>query len=205
MDKMYSYIVGKIISINKKSITLEHSYTGYVINVGKPSNFTVGKITKIYLHKHCYITNKNSFNEEFYGFKIYEEKQFFLNCIAISGIGPKTAMNFLQNDINLLKQLIINKKINELEKLPGVSKKFAYLLVDYLGNYYVKNKLENYDYVVDVVNVLKTLGYSQDDINFAINKLCETNQITNSMETSDIVSMAIKLISTKNEATIAKA
>ena len=128
-----------------------------------------------------------------------------MNCIAISGIGPKTAMNFLQNDINLLKQLIISKKINELEKLPGISKKFAYLLVDYLGNYYVKNKMENYDYVVDVVNVLKTLGYSQDDINFAINKLYETNQLTNSMETSDIVSMAIKLISTKNEATIAKA
>lgn len=202
---MHSYIIGKIISINKKSITLEHGYIGYVINVGKPNNFVVGKITKIYLYKHCYITNKSSFSEEFYGFKIYEEKQFFLNCIAISGIGPKTAMNFLQNDINLLKQLIIGKKIDELEKLPGISKKFAYLLTDYLCNYYVKNKMENYDYIVDVVNVLKTLGYSQDDINFAINKLCETNQINNSMETSDIVSMAIKLISTKNEAAIAKA
>ena len=60
---MYSYIIGKIISINKKSITLEHSYIAYVINVGKPNSFVIGKITKIYLHKHCYITNKNSFND----------------------------------------------------------------------------------------------------------------------------------------------
>ncbi|MCQ3915219.1 MAG: hypothetical protein MJ195_00125 [Mycoplasmoidaceae bacterium] len=114
-------------------------------------------------------------------------------------------MNFLQNDIDVLKQLISNKDADALEQLPGISKKFAYLLVEYLADFYVKNKADNYDNIADVINVLKTLGYNQDDINFAINRLCETNAIESTMETSDVVAMAIKLISVKNEAAVPKA
>lgn len=202
---MYSYVVGKVVSLNKKSITVENNYMAYVVNVGKPNEFEQGKVQKIYLHKYCYLSNKNTIQEDFYGFKYWQEKDFFLSCISISGIGPKSAIGFLKNDINLLKQLISNKDIQALEALPGISKKFAYLLVEYLSDFYVKNKAENYDNIADVINVLKTLGYSQDDINFAINKLCETNAIENTMETSDVVSMAIKVISIKNEASVPKA
>ena len=202
---MYSYIVGKVVSLNKKSITIENNYIAYVVYVGKPDAFEQGKVQKIYLHKYCYLSNKNALQEDFYGFKYWDEKDFFLSCISISGIGPKTAIGFLKNDINLLKQLISNKDIQALESLPGITKKFAYLLVEYLSDFYVKNKAENYDNIADVINVLKTLGYSQDDINFAINKLCETNAIENTMETSDVVSMAIKVISIKNEASVPKA
>lgn len=202
---MYSYMVGKVISLNKKSITVENNYVAYVINVGKPDSFEQGKVQKVYLYKYLYLSNKNTMQEDYYGFKQWEEKDFFLSCISISGIGPKSAITFLKNDVNLLKQLISNKDINALEALPGISKKFAYLLVEYLSDFYVKNKAENYENIADVINVLKTLGYSQDDINFAINKLCETNAIENTMETSDVVSMAIKVISIKNEASVPKA
>ncbi|MBQ6970052.1 hypothetical protein IJQ19_00215 [bacterium] len=44
---MYSYIVGKVISINKKSITLENNYVGYVINVNGLNNFTKNKVIKL--------------------------------------------------------------------------------------------------------------------------------------------------------------
>lgn len=66
---MYSYIVGKVISINKKSITLENNYVGYVINVNGLNNFTKNKVIKLWLYKYTNITNKNSLNEEFYGFR----------------------------------------------------------------------------------------------------------------------------------------
>lgn len=202
---MYSYIVGKIVSVHPRSITLENNYIGYLIYVPKADVFEKNTTTRLYLYKYTYLSNKNALREEFYGFKRWEEKEFFLNCLTISGIGPKSAMNFLQNDIDVLKQLISNKDTDALEQLPGISKKFAYLLVEYLADFYVKNKVENYDNIADVINVLKTLGYNQDDINFAINRLCETNAIESSMETSDVVAMAIKLISVKNEASVPKA
>jgi len=202
---MYSYIIAKIISINKKTITVEHSNFGFVINTPKPDVFQAGVTTKVYLYKHMAVSAKNTVIEEFYGFRYWDEKEFFISSMTISGIGPKTAIGFLRNDVNLLKQLISNKDTAALEQLPGVGKRYAYLLIEYLSDLYVKSKSENFDNIADVINVLKTLGYSQDDINFAINKLCETNAIENTMETSDVVSMAIKLISVKNEASVPKA
>lgn len=202
---MYSYIVGKIVSVYRKSIVIENNYVGYFVFVANPNVFEAGKTIRLYMYKYTYLSNKNSLKEDFYGFKNWEEKEFFMNCLNISGIGPKSAMNFLQNDINVLKQLISNKDTDALEQLPGISKKYAYLLVEYLADFYVKDKAENYDNIADVINVLKTLDYNQEDINFAINRLCETNAIENTMETSDVVAMAIKLISNKNEAAVPKA
>jgi len=202
---MYSYIIAKIISINKKTVTVEHNSLGFVINTPKPDAFTAGVTTKVYLYKHINLTAKNTVIEEFYGFKYWDEKEFFISAMTISGIGPKTAISFLRNDVSLLKQLISNKDTAALEQLPGVGKRYAYLLIEYLSDLYVKSKSENFDNIADVINVLKTLGYSQDDINYAINKLCETNAIESTMETSDVVSMAIKLISVKNEAAVPKA
>lgn len=203
--KMYSYLIGKVISTHFKSICVECNYTGYLINVGRPDNFEKGKVGRIWVYKHCSLSNKNTIIEEMYGFKTWEEKEFFLNCMTISGVGPKTAMNFMKNDVAVLKQLISNKDQAALEQLPGISKKHAYLLVEYLSQTFIKDKAENFDNIADVINVLKTLGYSQDDINYAINKLCETHAVENTMETSDIVSMAIKLISVKNEVAVPKA
>ena len=202
---MYSYIIGKVIKNNLKSITLEHNLIGYVVNTPKPNIFEKGKIAKIYLYKHIVLTNKNTMIEEYYGFKTWEEKEFFLACLTISGIGPKTAINFLKNDIHVLKQLITTKDMMTLSQLPNINKKTAYLLVEFLSNIFIKDKLSDFDNISDVINVLKTLGYSQDDINFAINKLTEKKSIENSMETSDIVALAIKEISLKNETSIPKA
>ena len=202
---MYSYIIGKVIKNNLKSITIEHNLIGYVINTPKPNIFEKGKIVKVYLYKHIVLSNKNTMIEEYYGFKTWEEKEFFLACLNISGIGPKTANNFLKNDIRVLKNLISNKDMMALSQLPGINKKTAYLLIEFLANVFIKDKLSDFDNISDVINVLKTLGYSQDDINFAINKLTEKKSIENSMETSDIVALAIKEISHNNEAPIPKA
>lgn len=202
---MYSYIIGKIISINKKSITLENSYFGYVVNVIEPTQFELNKIKKIYLYKHSYLSNKNSIVEDYYGFLRFEEKEFFMNCIAISGIGPKTAISFLKNDISLLKQLIASKDITALEQLQHVTKKYAYLLVDYLSDYYVKSKVEGFDSFSEVISTLKALGYSQEEIGEAINGLSKNNELQDMNDVSDLVSLAIKTISNNNELKASKA
>jgi len=202
---MYSYIIGKIGATYTKRVVIENNYTGLLVNVGRPELFEKGKAYRLWVYKHCSLSNKNTIVEEMYGFQTWEEKEFFMNCLTISGVGPKTAIGFLKNDVDILKQLISNKDLAALEQLPGITKKHAYLLVEYLSDTFMKDKIENFDNIADVINVLKTLGYEQDDINFAINKLCETNAIESSMETSDVVSMAIKIISVKNEAAVPKA
>jgi Holliday junction resolvasome RuvABC DNA-binding subunit len=62
---MVSYIIGKIVSLNKKSITIESNYTGYTVFVSDPTKYETGKIKKIYLFQNLSINNtKNKILEE---------------------------------------------------------------------------------------------------------------------------------------------
>ncbi|MCQ2748281.1 MAG: hypothetical protein MJ223_03565 [Mycoplasmoidaceae bacterium] len=66
---MYSYIVGKIVSVYKKSIVLESNYIGYFVLVPRSEVFEQGKAVRLYIHKYTYLSNKNAPRENFYGFK----------------------------------------------------------------------------------------------------------------------------------------
>jgi Holliday junction resolvasome RuvABC DNA-binding subunit len=70
---MYSYIIGKIISINNHSITLESNYCAYIIKVRNPKHFEINKVKKIYLFKTASIID-NQIYEIMYGFESYDEK-----------------------------------------------------------------------------------------------------------------------------------
>ncbi|MCQ3908784.1 MAG: hypothetical protein MJ200_04590 [Mycoplasmoidaceae bacterium] len=66
---MYSYIVGKVVSIHKKSIVIENNYKGYYVFTSKPDVFEKDKTIRLYVYKYTYLSNKNSLKEDLYGFK----------------------------------------------------------------------------------------------------------------------------------------
>ena len=187
---MLSYMIGKIISINKKSITLESNWTGYVINVTNPELFELGKVKKIYLHKHSVISNKNNLVEDYYGFTNYEEKELFLKLITLNGIGPKTAAQILRNDINLLKTFILNKDIKSLSSLTSINERIARQLVDGITITSV-NSVSTSTKIAELVSALKSLGYEKREIDLAISdkQISESNS-----DLSDLISNAIKII-----------
>ncbi len=187
---MLSYMIGKIISINKKSITLESNWTGYVINVTNPESFELGKVKKIYLHKHSVISNKNNLVEDYYGFTNYEEKELFLKLITLNGIGPKTAAQILRNDINLLKTFILNKDIKSLSSLTSINERIARQLVDGITITSV-NSVSTSTKIAELVSALKSLGYEKREIDLAISDkhISESNS-----DLSDLISNAIKII-----------
>jgi Holliday junction DNA helicase RuvA len=190
-------MIGKIVSINKKSITVETNWTGYVINVPEPQKFEANKVKKIYLYKHSGIGNKNYLTEEMYGFDNYESKEFFMQLINISGIGPKTALGICANDIKTLKQLIINKDMESLNSLNNITNKFARLMVDNLHDIYKlsgTNEGETPTDIANLVKALKSLGYSSKDVEFAMKNMDFSN---NDIELSDLISQAIKIIATQ--------
>ena len=187
---MLSYMIGKIISINKKSITLESNWTGYVINVTNPESFELGKVKKIYLHKNSLISNNNNLVEDYYGFTNYEEKELFLKLITLNGIGPKTAAQILRNDINLLKTFILNKDIKSLSSLTSINERIARQLVDGITITSV-NSVSTSTKIAELVSALKSLGYEKREIDLAISDkhISESNS-----DLSDLISNAIKII-----------
>lgn len=192
---MYSYIIGKVVSINKKSITLENNGIGYNISVSNPNDFSINKISKIYLYKHISTNNKNCFIEEFYGFINYESKDFFINLIGINGIGVKTAIQICKNNVEVVKKLILNNDVNGLVSLKNITPKYARLMCEYLIQIYTIDKLPNKQMFSQIIMALKTLGYTGIDIDSAISYLaCENNEKD---ELSDLISKAIKFLSVK--------
>lgn len=198
---MLSYMIGKIISINKKSITLESNWTGFVINVTNPESFELGKVKKIYIHKHSVISNKNNLVEDYYGFANYEEKEIFLKLIALNGIGPKTAAQVLRNDINLLKTFILNKDIKNLSSLPSINERLAKQIIDGVNLTSLKT-VPTSTKIAELVTALKSLGYEKREIDYVVS---DKQIIESNLELSDLISNAIKIIATGEENGIIKA
>jgi len=187
---MINYIVGKIIYVGKKTITLENNYMGFVLNVGNSKNFEVGKIKKLFVYSNISLNNNTKLNIDLYGFETAEEKEFFYSLIKLSGIGPKNAISIMANSTQLLKQLVASKDIEGLTCL-GISVKNAKLMCDELV---LEVKAENNNNL-QIIKALQSLGYSKEDIDYAINGA----NIEYKEDISEAVTMAIRAISSRGE------
>jgi Holliday junction DNA helicase RuvA len=195
-------MIGKVIATNKKSITFENNYIGYVIYVADPKKFEINKIKKLYLYKQLGFGNKNNIMEEIYGFDQYESKDLFMNLLQISGIGPKTAIGICRNDSQLIKTLIAKHDYEGLCSLENITPKFARLMVEHLSENF---KIEENKQTMDVSNLtkaLKSLGYKNEEIDYAIHNI---NPSSLEIELSDLISQAIKLIASQENASFTTA
>jgi Holliday junction DNA helicase RuvA len=132
-----------------------------------------------------------------YGFDVYEAKEFFMQLINISGIGPKTALGLCNNDIKTMKQLIVNKDMESLNAMNNVTNKFARLMVDNLHDIYKLSEATENGSPTDIANLvkaLKSLGYSSKDIEFAMKNM---DFSIKDIDLSDLISQAIKTIATQ--------
>lgn len=163
---MISYIVGKIISVNKTSITLENNFMGYNIKVNHPEDFEVNKVKRLYLYIDKAINFTDHIIETMYGFPTFEHKLFFLELMQIKGIGIKTAFTICNNDLNLIQSIIAKNDISALEKLEGINNKSAPLICDYFKTRF--DEIENNSINGDIITALDALGYNKEDINYGI-------------------------------------
>jgi Holliday junction DNA helicase RuvA len=196
---MYSYIIGKITSLNKRSVTVESNYFGYHIFVPKTEVFEVGKVNKIYIVKNLSLNNnKNRITEEMYGFLKYEEKEFFLKLLNVTGIGYKTAINICFNDIAQVKNLISAKSQDALGALPGITPKIAKNLIDeifFSEGDNLGNNPQSEIIISQLIRALSSLGYEKKEINFALQNI----SYKENAELSDLISEAIKHIAKQEE------
>lgn len=104
---------------------------------------------------------------DIYGFRDMKNLEFFKLLISVSGIGPKSAMNILTIvGVETLISAISSGDMSYLTKVSGIGKKNAQKIIIEL-----KDKIETgqNDTVglksedVDVVDALKSLGYSAKD------------------------------------------
>lgn len=122
---MYEYLNGVITMIAPQYLVIEVQGVGFRVQVANPYAFTLDKPTRLYVEQ---VVRENEL--ALYGFSDAKEKQLFLKLLAVSGIGPKSALAILaQNDHVSLVRAIQNQDVNYLTKFPGIGKKTAQQIV----------------------------------------------------------------------------
>lgn len=197
---MYSYLYGEVVSINKKTITFECNNVGYAIYVTNPNEYSLQKKIHLYIYSQYSLTSKNSFIDDMYGFKTYQAKELFLSLMRCQGIGAKTSLQICTNNNDLIRQLIVDKNVEELSKCKGVSSKSAKVIIDTLYDFYIaKTNIDNSNskQITQLFSALNSLGYKDQDIQYAISKLTVKKNPTEE-QLSDLITQAIKIIIKKD-------
>ncbi len=125
---MFEFIRGKMVASDFSKAVVDVGGVGYGVVI---SLKTYQKLPQSGLDVFFYVTPIiREDGHALYGFLALDEKHLFEKIIAISGIGPKTAMGILGHvDIADFQVAILQCNTALLSKIPGIGKKTAERLV----------------------------------------------------------------------------
>ena len=179
---MIARIEGIIVHIADKFIIVDVSGVGYKLSITADSltSSILGDHTIFWVHT---AVRENSI--DLYGFKNINEMSFFELLLDVSGIGPRSALSILSiAPIDILKRAITTGDTGYLNKVSGIGKKTAEKIIIEL-----RDKLKDYKNddttpgllrdESDIVEALKSLGYSQNEARDALKKVLTTTLGTN--------------------------
>lgn len=174
---MIRYLKGTIQDREDRTIILLVNGVGYQVTVSNELIFTEENELSLYIHSHI---REDQFS--LYGFRTKKELKFFELLLTINGVGPKMAMEILNEPAELIQNAIFSGNINELLKISGVGKKTAERIILEL-----KGKVEPSDVNdrtqrsvkttvnPDVVEALERLGYKRHQIEKILSEADSSN------------------------------
>ncbi len=192
---MIARIEGIIVHIDTKFIIIDVSGVGYKLSI-TPENLTtsvLGEHGTFWVHT---AVRENSI--DLYGFKSINEMSFFELLLDVSGIGPRSALSILSiAPIDTLKRAIATGDTGYLNKVSGIGKKTAEKIIielrDKLKDY--KNDSDTPSVLrdeSDILEALKSLGYSQNEARDALKQVPPTTIGTNAR-----IKEALRLLGTR--------
>lgn len=197
---MYDYMCGKLVEINAKEAVVDVAGIGYKFFV--PVSALVNPLAKsVKIGSPICIYTTLVVRENFhalYGFLEKSERAVFEVLIAISGIGPKTALSLIGHlSPSELTAAIIQHNSAVLSKVPGIGKKTAERLIVEL-----KGKLDKFSYesdqplsssqkIQDAINALMHLGYNQNAATEVLKKVAD--KVPHDCDLSTLITAALKV------------
>ena len=181
---MYAYLKGIVTEIESNYITLEANGVGYLVYTANPYSFQVGSEYKIYVHQ---VVKEDEL--ALYGFKDKEERELFLKLIGVKGLGPKMALPMFATGSTLgIKDAIERENILYLKKFPKIGDKVARQIILDLKGKLGKTTTVLEDSKLELIEVLKGLGYKGTDINRVI------VSVNSELSLEDQIKEALKLL-----------
>ncbi len=179
---MIAYLKGEIIYSNDKFLILNTGNVGYKVSV-TPETILLceeGKQIALFIYT---AVRENSI--DLFGFINKEELSFFELLLDVSGIGPRSALSIIGlAPIETVKSAIATGDVAYLNKVSGIGRKTAEKIIIEL-----RDKLQNYKIIDgtsstlredgDIIEALKSLGYSQNEARDALKQVPPSTEGTN--------------------------
>lgn len=171
---MISRLEGILVHKTDKFLVIDVSGVGYKVFVTPEiiSNTALGDHYSFWIFT---AVRENSI--DLYGFKNTNELSFFELLLDVSGVGPKSALAITAiSSIENLKRAIASGDTSYLNKVSGIGKKTAEKIVielrdklkDFKGEEGTEEQIRQDE---DVLEALKSLGYSQNEARDALKQI----------------------------------
>ena len=161
---------GTVTYKSEGSAVIEVGGIGYQVSMNGPTlaKLKAGAEAKLWTHEYV-----REDSRELYGFVTMPEHRLFRTLLAISGVGPKTAMNLLTlGSVAEIEAIIEKGDVARLTSVSGVGKKTAQKIVLELKGRLVGD--DGADGGDEVVSALVNLGYSRDKARLAVSNVAGT-------------------------------
>lgn len=184
---MIRLLTGTIEANNEKTVTiLTAGGVGYLVYVPSRASYQLAETVTL----HTYLAVREN-ALDVYGFNNPVELQWFELLLTIPKIGPKSALQIMdQATPELLAESVNLNDAAHLAKLSGIGKKTAEKIIQELAEKIppelaFTNTTEPSGHYQDAFDTLITLGYNPNDIRFALESSTATS-------TSDLVKEALR-------------
>ncbi|MDQ5971355.1 MAG: holliday junction helicase RuvA [Patescibacteria group bacterium] len=192
---MIARLEGTIIYNTDKYIVIDVSGVGYKVFVSTDAMLQTGINEKCAFWIYTAV-RENSI--DLYGFAKIEELAFFEMLLDVSGIGPKGALGIISvASIDTLSRAIATGDTGYLTKVSGIGKKTAEKIVIELRDKLKAKMGDDHSNTSlraesDIIEALKSLGYSQNEARDALKNVPNEIESTNAR-----IKEALKILGNK--------
>lgn len=163
---MIGYLEGTIQKKIDNNIIIKCNGVGYLVYVSKILSSEIEENDQISLYIHTAVSEDDI---RLFGFLEIEGLKMFKLLISVSGVGPKTALEVMNNPLPSLKYAISSGDSSLLVKTKGIGKKTAErIMIDLKGRIVVTEKPGEYEIYNDIdedaVAALANLGYRRQQV-----------------------------------------
>lgn len=193
---MISKLDGKIVYVSEKFLVINVVGVGYKVSPTSDILTTAKIDNDISLWIYTAV-RENAI--ELYGFRNMDELSFFELLLDVSGIGPRSALGILGiAPIETLRRAIATGDTTYLNKVSGIGRKTAEKIIVELRDKFAMYKDDSLsDGEIrdeeDVLEALKSLGYSQNEARDALKKISNETKGANAR-----IKEALRLLSGRN-------
>ena len=168
---MIRLLQGTVQNLEDRTIILFVNGVGYHVFITNNTNAKDDEEITLYIYTHV-----REDDIKLFGFRTKKELSFFELLLTINGVGPKMAMEILNEPPELIQNAIFKGDLHCLTKVPGVGKKIAERICLELKSKVSptdKNYTPAKEVNEDVIITLESLGYKRTHIKKVISEIKE--------------------------------